>query len=104
LTPGQSNNAYIFPGLGLGAVACEASTITDAMFLTAARSLAEQASDRDLANGTLYPPLSGIRTVSKNIAVDVAAKAFEQGVARIEKPADPAAYIETLMYQPGYDN
>ncbi len=101
--PGQGNNAYIFPGIGLGAIAFEARIITNEMFLTAARSLAGQVTEQDLASGTLYPPLSDIRAVSKTIAVDVAKKAFEQDVARKEKPADLPRYIQSMMYQPIYE-
>lgn len=101
--PGQGNNAYVFPGIGLGAIACEASTIDDAMFLTAARSLADQVSEDDLASGTLYPPLANIRAVSKTIAVDVADKAYDRGLARNERPGDLEDYIGSLMYQPVYD-
>jgi len=103
LEPGQGNNAYIFPGIGLGAISCEASIITDEMFLTAARSLADQVTEQDLASGTLYPPLSNIRMVSKTIAVDVADKAYEQGLARVERPDVLGVHIESLMYQPVYD-
>lgn len=100
--PGQGNNAYIFPGIGLGAIACEASTITDEMFLAAAHSLADVVTEKDLNHGSLYPPLSDIRTVSKAIAVDVASKAFEQGVAQIERPDDLEAHIESLMFKANY--
>ena len=60
LKPGQGNNAYIFPGVGLGAIACEATHITDEMFLASARSLAELVSEEDLSTSTLYPPLKDI--------------------------------------------
>lgn len=101
--PGQGNNAYVFPGIGLGVIACEARTITDEMFLTAARTLADQVAENDLADGTLYPPLSSIRVVSKAIAVNVAEKAFAQGLAGTERPGDLGEYIESLMYQPDYE-
>ncbi|MEL7448705.1 MAG: NAD-dependent malic enzyme [Pseudomonadota bacterium] len=100
--PGQGNNAYIFPGIGLGAVACEARTITDAMFLRAAQCLADQVKDENLATGTLYPPLAGIRGVSAAIAEAVADQAFADGVAGCERPADLRAHVEGLMYQPDY--
>lgn len=103
LKSGQGNNAYIFPGIGLGVIASEAGTITDEMFLTAARTLANQVTEPDLIDGTIYPPLSRIRAVSKAIAVDVAEKAFEQGHARAKRPAALAEHIESLMYQPVYD-
>ena len=100
--PGQGNNAYIFPGIGLGAIACEAKRITDEMFLAAAAALAAEVSDEDLANGTLYPPLSSIRSVSLRIAVELAEKAFEQGLNGIDKPRDLKSVIEKMMYLPEY--
>ena len=103
LKPGQGNNAYIFPGIGLGSIACEASVISDDMFLTAARSLADQVTERDLADGSVYPPLPDIRAVSKAIAVAVADKAFEQGIAGVGRPDALDEHIESLMYQPVYD-
>ena len=102
LRPGQGNNAYIFPGVGLGAMACEATHITDEMFLTSARSLADQVSEEDLASATLFPPLRTIRDVSLQIAVDVAEKAYEQDIAQLDKPNDLKAYISNLMYDPSY--
>jgi malate dehydrogenase (oxaloacetate-decarboxylating)(NADP+) len=59
--PGQGNNAYIFPGVGLGVVASRARRVTDEMFLAAARSLADQVTDKDLELGRIYPSLSRIR-------------------------------------------
>jgi malate dehydrogenase (oxaloacetate-decarboxylating)(NADP+) len=103
LKPGQGNNAYIFPGIGLGATACEARCITDDMFLAAARALAERVSPSDLDSGTLYPPLTDIRLVSRLIAIDVADRAFELGIAGIERPDDLGQFIQSLMYDPNYD-
>ncbi len=88
--PRQGNNSYIFPGVGLGAIACGARRITDAMFMAAARTLAQQVGDDDLAQGSLYPPLSQVREVSARIAVAVAEVAFDAGLARIDRPADLA--------------
>lgn len=100
--PGQGNNAYVFPGIGLGAIACQAHSISDDMFLEAARVLAEMVSENDLAAGTIYPPLANIRQVSLAIAVAVAEKAWQQGLARTERPADAEAMISSLMYDPNY--
>ncbi|MDB2439390.1 NAD-dependent malic enzyme [Hellea sp.] len=102
LRPGQGNNAYIFPGIGLGAVACQATTISDDMFLVAAQVLAEMVSEDLLETATLYPPLALIRDVSLNIAVGVAEKAFEEGLADIDKPKDLRAFIKDQMYDPVY--
>jgi malate dehydrogenase (oxaloacetate-decarboxylating)(NADP+) len=100
--PGQGNNAYVFPGIGLGAIACRARTISDAMFLEAARVLAQQVSEDDLAAGTIYPPLASIRQVSLAIAVAVAEQAWEEGLARNERPDNVEHMIAELMYDPDY--
>ena len=100
--PGQGNNAYVFPGIGLGAIACQARSISDEMFLEAARVLAEMVSEKDLAAGTIYPPLVNIRQVSLAIAVAVAEMAWQQKLARIERPEDVKAMISSVMYDPGY--
>ena len=100
--PGQGNNAYIFPGIGLGTIACEASIITDEMFLESARVLASIITDKDLQQGTIYPPLSNIRKVSLSIAVAVAEQAWQQGVAGIDRPDDVEKMIQNLIYTPVY--
>ena len=100
--PGQGNNAYVFPGIGLGAIACRARILSDEMFLEAARVLAEMVDDNDLAAGSLYPPLSHIRKVSLAIAVAVAEKAWEQGLAQEERPSDVERMIVGQRYDPDY--
>ena len=100
--PGQGNNAYVFPGIGLGALACRAKHIDDGMFLAAADALANQVSKANLDAGTLYPPLSDIREVSLHIAVAVAEKAYATGLAQSEKPDDLTAHIKAMMYEPDY--
>ncbi|MEQ9363429.1 MAG: NAD-dependent malic enzyme [Leptospirales bacterium] len=102
LRPGQGNNAYIFPGIGLGAVACEAKTIPEELFLTAARCLADQVKDADIAAGTLYPSLREIRTVSLEIAVAVARQAYAMGIARGPEPDDLRRFVADSMYDPRY--
>ena len=86
LRPAQGNNAYVFPGIGLGAVACRARTLPDELFLVAARTLAGLVSQQDLDQGALYPPLRDIRKLSLAIAVGVATKAYEMGLARAKRP------------------
>jgi len=100
--PGQGNNAYIFPGIGLGAIVSEARIITDEMFLTAAHSLAKQVTESDLDRGRVYPPLTRIRKVSAQIACDVAKLAYDQGLTDKEEPEDILADIHEYMYQPVY--
>ena len=100
--PGQCNNMYVFPGVGMGAVTCRASAVTDRMFYAAARTLAEQVSDDSLAAGRLYPDLGIIREISAQIAVAVCEVAFEQGVAGIERPDELLQYVMRRMYHPDY--
>jgi len=100
--PGQGNNAYIFPGVGLGAIAAATRTVTDEMFFVAAKALANQVSEADLALGRIYPALSRIREVSAYIAVAVAEVAYQRDLAQDEPPADLLAHVRSLMYQPVY--
>ena len=102
--PGQGNNVYIFPGVGLGALVCEAVRITDGMFLTAARTLAAQVGDGDLALGRVFPALSRIREVSVQIAAAVADEAHREGLARRPRPADIEADIRARMFVPEYQD
>lgn len=98
--PGQGNNAYVFPGIGLGAVFCRARTLPDELFLEAARALARLVRPRDLDAGTLYPPLRDIRTISLAIATAVASKAWSMGLARGRRPRDLRRAIRASMYEP----
>jgi malate dehydrogenase (oxaloacetate-decarboxylating)(NADP+) len=100
LRPGQGNNAYVFPGIGLGAIACEARTLPDELFLVAARTLAGMVREEDLAQSCIYPPLTAIREVSLAIAVAVAEKAWEMGLARAKRPRNPRRAIAAAMYEP----
>lgn len=100
--PGQGNNAYIFPGVGLGAVVSHARRVTDEMFLAASRVLAEMVSDEDLDLGRVYPSLSRVREVSALIAAEVAAIAYDQGLAQREAPDDILSDIREHMFQPVY--
>ncbi len=99
---GQGNNMFIFPGVGLGASLCQATKVTDAMFYAAAKTLAEMVTDEELALGTVYPDLRKIRKISATIAAGICEMAFENGLARIERPENIAAFIEKRMFQPEY--
>ena len=99
---GQANNVFIFPGLGLGAIAAEARTITDRMFLLAARTLAGAVTDERLAAGGIYPPVTELRAVTRAIAIGVARTAVETGLAGIPANADIEAVIDAAMWWPSY--
>ena len=100
--PGQGNNAYIFPGVGLGVIASEATRVTDEMFFVAARKLADLVTEDDLAQGRIYPSLTRIREVSAVIATAVAEVAFKRSLTKMTRPADLSAHIKAQMYDPTY--
>jgi malate dehydrogenase (oxaloacetate-decarboxylating)(NADP+) len=102
LVPGQGNNAYIFPGLGLGIVATGARRVTDEMFFTAARTLAAQVTDTDLTIGRVFPSLQRIREVSAAIAVAVAEVVHERGLAAGPRPDNLEAAIREWVFVPEY--
>ena len=86
--PRQGNNSYIFPGVGLGAIASATKLVTDEMFMAAAHTLADMVSEEDLKQGSLYPALPQIREVSARIATAVAAVAYQRGLADGPAPND----------------
>ncbi len=100
--PGQGNNIYIFPGVGLGALASEAREVTDEMFLAAARTLSGMVSAEDLAVGRVYPALTRIRDVSLKIATAVATVAHESGLSPLSRPLDIENDIRNRMFEPIY--
>ena len=104
LVPAQGNNVYIFPGVGLGVIACGAQHVIDEMFFVAAKVLAHEVSADDLEQGSVYPPLARIREVSATIAAAVAEVAYQRGLATRPRPEDLAAHIKSLMYEPKYQS
>ena len=102
LSPGQGNNAYIFPGIGLGIIASDAMRVSEEMFLDAAKVLSELVDEADLKSGTVFPPLSQMRFISIKIATAVAKRAYEQGLARKPQPPSLQVMIEETMYDPSY--
>ncbi|CAK7353136.1 unnamed protein product [Dovyalis caffra] len=103
--PGQANNAYIFPGFGLGLIISGAIRVHNDLLLAASESLAAQVQQENFDKGLIYPPFSNIRKISANIAAKVAAKAYELGLAsRLPRPKDLVAYAESCMYSPVYRN
>lgn len=100
--PGQGNNMFIFPGVGLGAVACGARKVTDSMFFVAAKTLAHMVTDSELRTGTVYPDLGKIRQISLSIATAVCRQAYTEGLAAYDRPDDIRAYVRDSMYHPEY--
>ncbi|KAL5706254.1 malate dehydrogenase (oxaloacetate-decarboxylating) (NADP(+)) [Ranunculus cassubicifolius] len=101
--PGQSNNAYIFPGFGLGVVISGAIRVHDDMILAASEALAGQVTKEMLGEGMIYPPITIIRKISAHIAANVAAKAYELGLAsHLPQPKNLLQYAESCMYSPLY--
>ncbi len=97
---GQANNAFIFPGVGLGAIAVKARKVTSGMFSASAGALADMVDRQTLAEGALYPPMSEVRNVSRRVAVAVAGQAVAEGVA--DPVADIEAAIADAMWYPEY--
>ncbi len=100
--PSQGNNVYIFPAVGLAISATEPKRVTDQMFLWAAKALASQVTEDMVSRGIIYPPISKIREVATEIAIDVATHIFDNGLATVERPADIAAFVKSKMYYPKY--
>jgi malate dehydrogenase (oxaloacetate-decarboxylating)(NADP+) len=102
LAPGQANNVYVFPGVGLGVTVCKASRVTQEMFLDAARAAASMVTQERLDEGSIYPRLAEIREVSAAIAVAVCRRAIQQGLARADLPEDLESHVQAAMYRPEY--
>ncbi|GBQ33430.1 NAD-dependent malic enzyme [Gluconacetobacter azotocaptans] len=101
--PGQANNFYIFPGLGLATYATRPRLITDALIIEAAHALADQVDVTAQARGMLYPPQSQILEVQITSACRLAEYIFESGMAQVDRPADIRSWIEGMTYSPAYD-
>jgi len=100
--PAQGNNSYIFPGVGLGMIACKGKTIPESIFLESARALADSVTEEDLEMGSIYPEIDGIRSVSLKLATAVANFAYDNNLTDDEKPADIENYISQMMFDPDY--
>jgi malic enzyme len=98
---GQGNNAFIFPGVGLGVLVSEAREVTDGMFAAASDTLAAQLAERDLQAGSLFPRIAELRRITARVAEAVVRQAVADGVAR--NPTDDAAEsVATAMWNPVY--
>ena len=100
--PGQGNNVYIFPAMGMAVLATQARRVTQPMFITAARAVAEQVTEAHLAAGLIYPPTSNILPASLHVAGRIAEYVFAHNLAGIARPADIDAHIRALAYKPVY--
>lgn len=101
---GQGNNAFIFPGLGFGAILANATQVTDAMVMAASIALAEYTEQKHLAAGLVYPPIGELQEVSIKVAAAVIAQAFADGVATTKKlsPETAEDYVRTHFWRPRY--
>jgi malate dehydrogenase (oxaloacetate-decarboxylating)(NADP+) len=102
--PGQGNNVYIFPAMGMAIFATEAKRVTEEMFIVAARAVAEQVTDQSLATGLIYPPQSQILKASLHVASRVAEYIFDKNLARVSRPNDIGALIRARAYRPVYSS
>jgi malate dehydrogenase (oxaloacetate-decarboxylating)(NADP+) len=100
--PGQGNNVYIFPAMGMAVFATEATRVTEEMFIVAAKAVAEQVTGEDLAVGLIYPPQSRILEASLHVAERVATYIFDKDLARVPRPAEIGSLIRTRAYRPVY--
>jgi malate dehydrogenase (oxaloacetate-decarboxylating)(NADP+) len=102
LVPGQGNNAYIFPAIGMAVFATGAKRITDEMFITAAQAVAEQVTEAELDMGLIYPPQSEILKTELYAAQRVTEVIFKRKLARVAEPTGIGAFIQQRMYKPEY--
>ena len=100
--PGQGNNVYIFPAMGMAVFATEATRVTQEMFIVAAKAVAEQVSEESLATGLIYPPQSRILEASLHVARRIAEYIFDKQLARVPRPDDIQAHIHACAYRPVY--
>jgi malate dehydrogenase (oxaloacetate-decarboxylating)(NADP+) len=100
--PGQGNNVYIFPAMGMAVFATEATRVTEEMFIVAAKAVAEQVTEENLSTGLIYPPQSEILDASLHVAERVATYIFDKGLARVPRPDGVGSLIHARAYRPVY--
>lgn len=100
--PGQGNNVYIFPAIGMGVYATRAKRVTDEMFIAAAQGVAEHVTKADLEVGLIYPPQAELFETELHAAERVAEVVFRRGLAGIEPPRDVRSLIRAKAYRPSY--
>jgi malate dehydrogenase (oxaloacetate-decarboxylating)(NADP+) len=101
--PGQANNFYVFPAIGMAVYATHAKRVTDDMFIEAASAVADQVPDTLLKQGCLYPLQANILEIEINTAARIAKIVFDSGLARVDRPADMEAFIRSHVYKPEYN-
>jgi malate dehydrogenase (oxaloacetate-decarboxylating)(NADP+) len=102
--PGQGNNVYIFPAMGMAVLATEAKRVTQDMFICAAKAVAEQVTSADLASGLIYPPQSNILDASLHTAARIAEHVFDQGLASVPRPKNIEEHVRAAAYKPDYSS
>ncbi len=100
--PGQANNFYIYPAVGLAVYATRAKRFTDEMFIEAAKATAEQVTDDQLAKGMLFPPQSKILETEVRTAERIATLIFDRNQAGVDRPGDIGTWLRDMLYQPEY--
>lgn len=100
--PGQANNFYVYPAVGLAIYASRPKFVTDEMFIEAARATADQVTDNQLKMGMLFPPQSNVLDTEVRTAERVAELAFERSLARVNPPKDINAWLRAMLYKPEY--
>ena len=103
---GQGNNVFVFPGIGLGALAAQASRVTDGMINAAVHALAGCVKEEELERGLLYPAIKRLRSVSRDVALAVLRQAIAEGVADDNigslEPSALAAHLDGMIWEPNY--
>ncbi len=102
LVPGQGNNIYIFPAIGLAVYATRARRVTDEMFIAAARAVSEQVTSAELDEGLIYPPQATIFKTELYAAERVAEIIFARGLAGVATPADIGQFVRSQTYKAEY--
>ena len=102
--PGQGNNVYIFPAMGMAVLATQSTRVTEQMFIVAAKAVAEQVTQENIDVGLIYPPQSNILDASLHTAAKIAEYIFDNGLARVDRPKDIEAHVRAMAYKPAYSD
>jgi malate dehydrogenase (oxaloacetate-decarboxylating)(NADP+) len=100
--PGQANNFYVFPAVGLAIFATNTNRVTDEMFIEAAKATADQVTDQQREMGMMFPPQSNVLETEIRTAERVAKIIFDRDLARVERPTDINTWLRERLYKPEY--